>query len=116
VVLAAVTAAVAVLGVAIIVRFRDRIALSLLAFFGLALLSLLAVVHEVEYQTLRANQGPFTQGRYVLPLVALFGLGVALIISRLPARARGPASAVLIVGLLALQVLALGTVARTYYT
>lgn len=116
VVLAAVTAAVAVLGVAIIVRFRDRIALSLFAFFGLSLLSLLAVVHEVEYQTLRANQGPFTQGRYVLPLVALFGLGVALIISRLPARTRGPASAVLVVGLLALQMLALGTVARTYYT
>ncbi|MGB9183744.1 MAG: DUF2142 domain-containing protein [Solirubrobacteraceae bacterium] len=116
VVLAAVTAAVAVIGVAIIVRTRDRLRLSLFAFFGLALLSLLAVVHEVEYQTLRANQGPFTQGRYALPLVALFGLGVALIISRLPARARGPSCAVLLVGLLALQVLALGTVARTYYT
>jgi 4-amino-4-deoxy-L-arabinose transferase-like glycosyltransferase len=116
VVLAVLTAAVAALGVAIVVRLRDRLALSLFAFFGLTLLSLLAVVHEVEYQSLRANQGPFTQGRYVLPLVALFGLGVALIISRLPPRARGPSCAVLLVGLLALQVLALGTVARTYYT
>ncbi len=114
--LAVITAAGAVFSLAIMVRFRDRVRLSLLAFFGLALLSLLAVVHEVEYQSLRANQGPFTQGRYVLPLVSLFGLGAALIISRMPVRARGPSCAVLVIALLATQVLALGTVARTYYT
>ena len=115
-VLAAVTATV-VFGVgAAIVRFRDRLRLSLVAYFGVVTLSLLAVLHVVEYQDLRSGLGPFIQGRYVLPLVSLFGLGAAVIVARLPLRARGPVVAVGVVSLLSLQIVALGTIATTYYT
>jgi 4-amino-4-deoxy-L-arabinose transferase-like glycosyltransferase len=114
--LASVTAVVVVLALAIIARFRDRLRWSLLAYFGLAVGSLLAVVHVIEFATLRSGQGPFIQGRYLLPVISLFGLAVALVVSRIPARSRGPVSAVLIVGLLSLQVLALATVAKAYYT
>ncbi|MHB8690865.1 MAG: DUF2142 domain-containing protein [Solirubrobacteraceae bacterium] len=116
VVLAVVTGAVAIGAVAIVVRACDALRLSLVAFFAVAVLSLLAVVHVIEYEFLTTGQGAFIQGRYLLPIVSLFGLAVALVVSRLPARARGPAVAVVMVGLLALQVLALATVARTYYT
>jgi hypothetical protein len=116
VVLASLTTVVVVCGAAILVRFRRAAPWALLAFFGLLLLSVLAVLHVIEYQSLRGGRGAFIQGRYLLPLIAMFGLGAALVVSRIPARARGPVVAVLIVGLLALQVVALGTIARTYYT
>lgn len=115
-VLAVVTAVVAVVGLSIVARFRDRLRLSLLGYFALALGALLAIVHVIEYETLTSGQGPFDQGRYVLPVVSLFGLATALVVGRAPARYRGPLAAVVVVGLLALQVLALATVARTYYT
>ena len=56
------------------------------------------------------------QGRYLLPLVALLGLAVGLLLSRLPARWRPAAGGIVLAALLVLQVLALGTIARTYYT
>ncbi|MHB8690867.1 MAG: DUF2142 domain-containing protein [Solirubrobacteraceae bacterium] len=115
-VLASLTAVVVVGGAAILVRFRRAARSPLLAFFGVLLLSLLAVLHVIEYQSLRGGRGAFIQGRYLLPLISMFGVGVALVVSRIPARARGPVVAVLVVGLLALQVIALGTIARTYYT
>lgn len=116
VLLAVLTAVVAVAAVVICTRFRDRTRLKLLAVFVVTFLSLLAVLHEIEFQSLTAGTGAFAQGRYLLPVIALFGLAVALVGSRLPARARGSATAVLMVGLLALQIVALATVARTYYT
>lgn len=116
VVLAAVTGAVAAAGAAIIARFRDRLRLALVAFFALAFAALLAVSHVIEYETLRGGTGAFIQGRYLLPVIGLLGLGVALIVSRLPVRARGPVTAVLLVSLLAVQVIALATVMKAYYT
>jgi 4-amino-4-deoxy-L-arabinose transferase-like glycosyltransferase len=116
VVLASATTVLAVCGAAILVRFRRAAPWALLAFFGVLLLSVLAVLHVIEYQSLRGGRGAFIQGRYLLPLIAMFGLAVAAAVSRIPARARGPVVAVLMVGLLALQVIALGTIARTYYT
>ena len=116
VVLAALTAAVAIAGVSILARFRDGLRGSLLAYFAVVVLSLLAVLHVVEYQSLTTGEGAFIQGRYLLPVVSLLGLSVALVISRIPARARGSAAALVLVGLLALQVVALGSVATAYYT
>lgn len=115
-VLAAATAAVALPGTLILTGMRDRLRRSLVAYFALTLLALLAVAHEIEYQSLRTGDGPFIQGRYALPLIALFGLGTALLLSRLPARLRGPACALLLVGLLALQVIGLASVAKAFYT
>ena len=114
--LAALSGAVAIAGAAIIARFRDRLRWSLTAFYGVTLVSLVAVLHVIEYQQLHAGGDPFIQGRYLLPVISLFGLGAALLVSRLPVRTRGPVVAMVTVGLIALQVLALSTVLRAYYT
>ena len=110
------TAIIAALSGAIVSTFRDRLRWQLVAFFGLALVALLLGLHLTEYRSLINNQGPFLQGRYLLPVVGLFGLAVALVLGRLPRRWQGPACATLVPAMLLLQVLALSTVARTYYT
>ncbi len=110
------TALIAVLSGAIISTFRDRLRWQLIAFFGLALAALLLGLHLTEYRSLINNQGAFLQGRYLLPVVGLFGVAAALVVSRLPRRWQGPACATLVPTMLLLQVLALATVARTYYT
>jgi 4-amino-4-deoxy-L-arabinose transferase-like glycosyltransferase len=115
-VLAAITATIAAAAAAIVARFRDRTRLSLLAFFGLALAGLLAGVHVTEFRFLTTGAGPFVQGRYALPAIGLFGLAVGLLITRLGRDRRGFACAAIFVGLLSLQVIALATVARAYYT
>jgi 4-amino-4-deoxy-L-arabinose transferase-like glycosyltransferase len=110
------TALIGVLSAAIVSTFRDRRRWQLVAFFALALAALLLGLHLTEYRSLINNQGPFLQGRYLLPVVGLFGLAVALVLSRLPRRWEAPACATLVPLMLLLQVLALATVARTYYT
>jgi hypothetical protein len=110
------TAMIAALSAAILSSFRDRLRWQLVGFFGLALAALLVGLHLTEYRSLINHQGPFLQGRYLLPVVGLFGLAVALVLGRLPRRWQGPACATLVPAMLLLQVLALATVARTYYT
>ena len=107
---------IAVGSAAIVARFRDRIRWSLMAFFGLAVAALLIGLHYTEYRSLLYGDGPILQGRYVLPLAGLFGLAVALIVTRLPARWRAPACGVVLAVMLLVQVLALATVAQRYYT
>jgi 4-amino-4-deoxy-L-arabinose transferase-like glycosyltransferase len=115
-VFAGVTAVFAVAGAAVLARFRDRLRLELVAYFALTSVSLLAGLHLTEYRSLIAGDGPVLQGRYVLPLIGLFGLAPALVMTRLPVRVRGAACASLVAALMVLQVLALATVARAYYT
>jgi hypothetical protein len=113
---ATVTAVVAVLSAAIVVMFRDRLRWQLVAFFAVAVGALLLGLHVTEYRSLINGGGPFLQGRYLLPVVGLFGLAVALIFSRLPPRRQGPVCAALVPGMLLLDVIALATIAGAYYT
>ncbi len=101
---------------ALLIRVRPRLRLGLLVFFALALVGLVALLHVTDYQTILSTGFPLLQGRYVLPVIGLFGLTVAFVVSRLPVRWRAPACGALLAGLLVLQVLSLGTVAETYYT
>jgi 4-amino-4-deoxy-L-arabinose transferase-like glycosyltransferase len=107
---------VAVASAAIVARFRDRIRWSLVAFFATALVVLLFGLHYTEYRSIVYDHVPILQGRYILPLSGLFGLAVALILTRLPARWRAPACGVVVAAMLLVQVLALATVAQRYYT
>ena len=107
---------VAVASAAIVARFRDRIRWSLVAFFALAVAALLFGLHLTEYRSIIYEHGPLLQGRYILPLSGLFGLAVALILTRLPARWRAPVCGVVLAAMLLVQVLALATVAQRYYT
>ena len=101
---------------ALLTRFRDRERLSLTAFFALALVGLLGLIHLVDYQSIISTGYPLLQGRYLLPAVALFGLAVGFLVTRVPQRWRGPACGALVAALLLLQVLAFGAVLRTFYT
>ena len=114
--LAGITATVALGTVSVLAVIRDRLCASLVAFFGLVTVSLLLGLHLTEYESIIAGEGFIMQGRYLLPLISLFGLAVGLLVTRLPFPARGPACGVILGGLFVLQILALGDVARTYYT
>ena len=79
----------ALVGAAVfLVRRRAELDLAIVAFFALVVLSLLAGLHWTEFRTLVGGTGPFTQGRYLLPLVSLFGVAVAAAIAVLPERRR----------------------------
>ncbi len=100
----------------LLTRIRGRRNLSLLVFFALALVGLLALLHAADYLTLISAGYALFQGRYVLPVIGLFGLTVAFVVGRLPEHLRPPVCGATLAGLLVLQVLSLGTVAETYFT
>lgn len=100
----------------VLVARRLRARWPLVATFGAGVLALLALLHRVAYDHLQSGSGdPIIQGRYVLPLAALFAVGVAALAGRLPPRwSRVAAVAVVVVGAL-LQVAGIGlTFARFY--
>lgn len=113
---AAFMSVIAIASAAIVATFRDRLRWGLMGFFAVALVGLLLGLHLTEYRSLIAGEGPVLQGRYLLPVLGLFGLAVALIVGRLPAAWRAPACGVLIAGMLLLQIVALGTLGARYYT
>ncbi len=113
--LAFISLSITVPAAVLVARLRGRLRLELVSFYALALVCLLGLVHLTDYRSLIANQGPAVQGRYLLPLMPLFGLAVALILVRLPARWRGQACGVAVAGLILLQVLALASVAQGYF-
>lgn len=85
------------------------------AFLALTALALLALLHVSDYRSLIAGQGLLVQGRYLLPVVGLFGLSVALLVTRAPVRWQPAACTIVLVGLLVLQALSLSTVVHAYY-
>ena len=114
--LTAITAIVAVATIALLAGVRDRLRLELIAFFAVAVVALAGGLHVTEYRSIIAGDGAILQGRYLLPAIGVFGLAVALIVTRIPARVRGPACGALATALMLLQVLALTTVVQAYYT
>ena len=108
-------ASIAVASIALVARLRDRRHLALLGFFALTLVALLGLLHITEYRALIIGEGQFLQGRYLLPVVGLLGLAIALIVSRIPLKARALACALTLVALLSVQVISLATVVHAYY-
>ncbi len=101
--------------VVLLIRRRSPGTGPLLAFFALCLLALLGLLHVTAYRALIGGGGPFLQGRYLLPLISLFGLAVGLVGGHLPIRVRAPAGVFVLVVLLTLQCASLGAVAQAYY-
>jgi 4-amino-4-deoxy-L-arabinose transferase-like glycosyltransferase len=115
-VLAAVSATVAIASAAAIARIRDRLRFALLAFFAAAFVALLLGLHITDYRAIIAGQPAVIQGRYLLPVLPLFGLAVGLLVGRVPRRWRGQTCGLVIGALMLLQVLALATVTTGYYS
>jgi hypothetical protein len=114
-ILAAITGAIAVGTLALLVRLRSRKALAMLSFLTVALGVMLAGLHWEGYRSYISGQGPLLQGRYLLPLIGIFGLAVGLLVKRLGTPRGAYACALLVPALLALQCVALGSIVRSYF-
>jgi len=100
---------------AFVLRNRAQVDLAVVAFVALVVLTLLAGLHWTEFRTLVGGTGPFNQGRYLLPLVSLFGAAVAAALALVPERRRAPAIGLVLGGLFALQLFSLAIVAGRFY-
>lgn len=115
-ILAACSAVAGLAGLWLLARLRDPVRLRLAGFFVLITLTLIFGLHVIAYRSILAHQGTLLQGRYLLPLIGLFGLTVARAISHAPGRWREVAAGGLLAALLLLQIVALATVTKMYYT
>lgn len=81
-----------------------------------AVVTLLLSLHVAAYYVILMDPGsPFIVGRYVLPLIGLFGCAAAFVAASLPRRVAPYAAGALLGGALLLQLAGLGiTVARFY--
>ena len=113
--LAVVTVAVIALAVLAGVRRRSRPVAWLAAFFALVGLVLLAGLHWVDYRTQVETLAPFMQGRYILPLIPLWGVAVAAALSLLPRARRATGAAVVLGAAVALQFGSLAAVLSRFY-
>jgi 4-amino-4-deoxy-L-arabinose transferase-like glycosyltransferase len=110
-----VTVGVAGLALAGLWRARRRVDLAVVAFLALVALTLLAGLHWTEYRMLSSGQGPFNNGRYLLPLVGIAGLAVATALRWLRPAARSLGVAGTLAALLVLNVLSLGLCLERFY-
>jgi 4-amino-4-deoxy-L-arabinose transferase-like glycosyltransferase len=98
-----------------LVRRRRTIDLLLLAFFAIAVISLLAGLHWSEYRIAESSGALFSQGRYLFPLLPLAGLVASAALTSLPLRWRPPALGALVGGLVVLQAFGIALVAVRFY-
>jgi Predicted membrane protein (DUF2142) len=94
-------------------RFGEKDAL--LLFLCAAVFGLLLLLHVTDYLIFAREHMGFMEGRYLLPVVGVFGLGLALIIDRVPVQLRPMAVGLTLAALLGLQFVSLATVAHAYY-
>jgi hypothetical protein len=97
------------------VRRRAELDLAIVAFFALVVLALLTGLHWTEFRTLVGGTGPFTQGRYLLPLVSLFGAAVAAAVAVLPERRRVTAAGLVLGFMFAAQVFSFAILTGRFY-
>jgi 4-amino-4-deoxy-L-arabinose transferase-like glycosyltransferase len=115
---AGITAVVAVAAVARLVHAWRRPAprdAAVPLFLAAVVLALLAGLHWTDYHHVRSGAGPFMQGRYLFPLIALGGVAVAAALSWLRAGGRQLAAGAVLGGLVTLQLFSLGLVAVRFY-
>jgi hypothetical protein len=112
---AEVTAVAAIVG---LVVHRRRLARApwVLAVLAVGALSCLLMLHAVAYSSLLTEPGdPVITGRYLLPLLALYGVGIALALSWLPRALAAVLTGASVVGLSVLQLSALSILLERFY-
>jgi hypothetical protein len=112
---AEVTALAAIVG---LVVYRRRIARApwVLAVLAVGALGYLAMLHAVAYSSLLTSAGdPIITGRYLLPLLCLYGVGIALALSWLPRIPAALLSGATVAALAVLQLSALAIVVERFY-
>jgi 4-amino-4-deoxy-L-arabinose transferase-like glycosyltransferase len=96
-------------------RARRDVDRRVLAFLALAFFALLGGLHWTDYHQLEAGALGFMQGRYMFPVIAIFGLALAGAVSLLPVGRRAAATGAAVAGLLVFHILALGLVVSRFY-
>ena len=102
-------------GLLALIRRGWRRETATIAFLLLAALGLLGGLHATEYRIMSDQATPLIQGRYLLPLLPLFGVAAAATVALFSGKRRIAGAAVLIGGLVALQILSLGMVLERFY-
>lgn len=107
----------ALLVVALVVdRRKLRARWELVAVCAATALAVLLAVHLVAYRTLVGDPtDPVFTGRYLLPLMPLYGATIAYLVSRLPRPAATVAGGVVLAGAVVLQLAALGVLTARFY-
>jgi hypothetical protein len=111
-------AVLAVVGLAVRVRAaRDRrAAVTVLLVLLIGAGAYMLGMHVAAYRSLASGSlDPVITGRYLLPLISLYGLAVALAVGWLPRRAGAVAGAVALAGLCVLQMGAMGILVERFY-
>lgn len=101
-----------------LVRRRAEILrhLDLLAVLAVTVGAVVFGLHFAAYRALLSNPGdPIIVGRYLFPLIALFGVAVAFVVSSLPRRAAPYAAGVVVAVGVVLQVVGLGLSISRFY-
>lgn len=111
---ALVIAVLAVVG-AIARRHELRRRLDLVAVYAAAAIGYLALLHAVAFRSLLTSSDPIITGRYLLPLVWVYGIAVALAVASLPRRVAPIAGGVAVSGALLLQLAAIGLLFARFY-
>lgn len=114
-VLALLATVVAVAALRVLIRRRAHVDRTLLAFFVIATLALLAGLHWNEYKLATEQGALINQGRYLFPLIGLAGLATATAFHPLTVRARATALGLLVGGLAVLDLFAIALVATRFY-
>ena len=97
------------------VRARST-ALLALGVFVIGAFAYILDLHVAAYRSLAAGTGdPVVTGRYLLPLITIYGLGIALAVSWLPRRVAGVAGGIILGGLALLQLSAMGILLERFY-
>jgi Dolichyl-phosphate-mannose-protein mannosyltransferase len=91
-------------------RRLDVVAVALLAVVGYML-----VLHAAAFRSLLTSPDPVITGRYLLPLLPLYGVMVALAVAWLPRRWGQVAAGALVGGVVLLQLAAMGVLFARFY-
>jgi 4-amino-4-deoxy-L-arabinose transferase-like glycosyltransferase len=83
--------------------------------YGAAALGYLLLLHAVAFRTLLTSSDPVITGRYLLPLVSLYGVAVALAVSWVPRRWAPVAAGGAVSCLVLLQLAAMGVLFTRFY-
>jgi hypothetical protein len=86
-----------------------------LAVCGVAVAGYLLLLHAAAFRSLLSAPDPVITGRYLLPLMPLYGAGIALAVGWLPRRAAVPLGVVALTGLTVLQLDALALLFARFY-
>jgi 4-amino-4-deoxy-L-arabinose transferase-like glycosyltransferase len=114
-ILALVTVGIAGAALLALVRARRRLDRRVLAFLVVTFLILLLGLHWTDYHQIKEQARPFMQGRYLFPVVSLFGLTLAAALSLVPARTRATATGAALAALFVFHLFAIGLVVVRFY-